>query len=222
LSQKNSLVPYESGQINEEKFHDGLKRYGENGDLTYEEIYEQNYSWVMSKDEIANNQLELSVLTMYRSNGKSIAKVEITCVENVVLIGTIYVAVKKVDITKDDIKAFYSKIEEFTDKQIKVALEPWDELVMGSIRHDFEDISKEYKRIEISNSVIDESNTQLYTISDTDGYSNLRKTPGGEIIRKVYENETFEVLGDEDKHKKVKLEDGIIGYIHNSKVIINN
>ncbi|MEX1001689.1 MAG: TerB family tellurite resistance protein [Crocinitomicaceae bacterium] len=62
---------------------------------------------------------------------------------------------------------------------------------------------------------------QYYKISDPDGYSNLRKTPGGEIMQKVNEGELFEVIGEENKHKKVKLKDGTIGYIHVSRVVQN-
>lgn len=58
-----------------------------------------------------------------------------------------------------------------------------------------------------------------YEIEDPDGYSNLRKTPGGDIIKKVYEGEMFTVLGEKGKYKKVELEDGTIGYIHSSRVV---
>lgn len=58
-----------------------------------------------------------------------------------------------------------------------------------------------------------------YKINDPDGYSNLRKEPKGEIIKKVYDTELFEVLGEENDHKKIKLKDGTIGYIHKSRVV---
>lgn len=60
---------------------------------------------------------------------------------------------------------------------------------------------------------------EVYTINDPDGYSNLRNSPNGEILRKVYDSEKFEVIGSEAKHKKVKLKDGTIGYIHESRVV---
>jgi hypothetical protein len=62
------------------------------------------------------------------------------------------------------------------------------------------------------------SKTILFSINDPDGYSNLRKTPGGDILQKVYDTEKFEVIGTESKHKKVKLQDGTIGFIHESRV----
>ncbi len=61
----------------------------------------------------------------------------------------------------------------------------------------------------------------LYKINDPDGYSNLRDAPKGNVIQKVYENELFEVLGEKDGYKKVKLSDGTVGYIHGSRVIKN-
>jgi hypothetical protein len=58
-----------------------------------------------------------------------------------------------------------------------------------------------------------------YKINDPDGYSNLRATPGGEVIKKVYEDERFKVFDEKEKHKKVALADGTVGYIHNSRVV---
>lgn len=59
-----------------------------------------------------------------------------------------------------------------------------------------------------------------YVIKDPDGYSNLRDKPNGSVIKKVYEEELFEVLGEEQGYKKVKLEeDGTVGYIHASRVV---
>lgn len=58
-----------------------------------------------------------------------------------------------------------------------------------------------------------------YTIQDEDGYSNLRNKPNGDILKKVYDSEKFEVIGSEAKHKKVKLNDGTIGYIHESRIV---
>lgn len=59
----------------------------------------------------------------------------------------------------------------------------------------------------------------LYSINDPDGYSNLRSSPYGEIIKKVYETETFNVTDTIDKHCKVIFPDGTEGYIHVSRVI---
>ncbi len=57
-----------------------------------------------------------------------------------------------------------------------------------------------------------------YSIIDPDGYTNLRATPGGKIIRKVYENETFDIIEPGEPYSKIKVTDGTIGYIHNSRI----
>lgn len=66
------------------------------------------------------------------------------------------------------------------------------------------------------------SSANQYKIQDPDGYSNLRKEPKGEVIKKVYDNETFEVIATEGDYKKIKLSDGTIGYIHSSRVVKAN
>jgi len=63
------------------------------------------------------------------------------------------------------------------------------------------------------------SDVQYYTIKDPDGWSNLRTAPGGEIIQKIYEGDRFEVVGYEGKYKKVKLSDGTVGFLHESRVV---
>tara|TARA_B100000123_G_C25369052_1_gene270571 strand:+ start:12 stop:161 length:150 start_codon:yes stop_codon:yes gene_type:complete len=46
----------------------------------------------------------------------------------------------------------------------------------------------------------------------------LRLYFAGEVLRKVYSYEKFKVIREEKKHKKVKLSDGTIGFIHNSRI----
>jgi hypothetical protein len=65
---------------------------------------------------------------------------------------------------------------------------------------------------------VQEEAKQLYVINDPDGYTNMRATPGGKIIRKVYKNETFEIITPGDTHSEVKLTDGTTGFIHNSRI----
>ena len=62
-------------------------------------------------------------------------------------------------------------------------------------------------------------NIKYYEINDPDGYSNLRDSPGGKILRRVYLGEKFEVFGERERHKKVKLSSGEIGYIHVTRVV---
>jgi hypothetical protein len=63
---------------------------------------------------------------------------------------------------------------------------------------------------------------QLYSIKDPDGYTNLRATAGGKIIRKVYENETFELVEAGETYSKIKLKDGTTGFLHNSRIAVAN
>lgn len=63
---------------------------------------------------------------------------------------------------------------------------------------------------------------QLYSIKDPDGYTNLRATPGGAVIRKVMQNERFELLEPGETHSKIKLPDGTTGFIHNSRIVPAN
>lgn len=60
---------------------------------------------------------------------------------------------------------------------------------------------------------------ELFEINDPDGYSNLRVSPRGKIIRKVMKGEKFEVMEKGESNSKVKLSDGTMGYIHNSRII---
>jgi hypothetical protein len=78
------------------------------------------------------------------------------------------------------------------------------------------------KKADISVKNTDSINTEIlqYQVEDPDGFSNLRSAPNGDIIQKVYEGETFEVIGESGKFKKVKLTDGTEGYIHASRVVL--
>ncbi len=68
-------------------------------------------------------------------------------------------------------------------------------------------------------SVAQKFGTVYYKIQDADGYTNLRREPNGEIIRKVYPTEKFEIIGSEKNFKKVKFGNGAIGFIHESRVV---
>ena len=61
---------------------------------------------------------------------------------------------------------------------------------------------------------------QFYKIEDPDGWSNLRDSPNGEILQRIYDYELFEVIGEENDYKNVKLEDGTEGYVHESRVVM--
>ncbi|MCE2713492.1 MAG: hypothetical protein LW688_13295 [Cryomorphaceae bacterium] len=60
-----------------------------------------------------------------------------------------------------------------------------------------------------------------YTVSDPDGFSNLRETPDGEVLQEIYEGQLFEVIGVKGAYKKVRLEDGVTeGYIYSSRIVL--
>ncbi len=60
---------------------------------------------------------------------------------------------------------------------------------------------------------------KYFVVQDPDGFTNLRNAPNGDIVKKVYENQKFEVIGTDGKFKKVKLADGTVGFIHESRVV---
>ena len=76
------------------------------------------------------------------------------------------------------------------------------------------EVSTEEFREEKANETV-----KYYKIQDPDGYTNMRNSPGGSIIRKVLPNEKFKVTGESGKYKVVKFDSGETGYIHNSRVV---
>jgi nucleoside-diphosphate-sugar epimerase len=54
------------------------------------------------------------------------------------------------------------------------------------------------------------------------GYTNLRDTPGGSVIKKVNEGDKFELLERGKTYSKVKLSDGTVGFMHNSRIVPAN
>lgn len=64
--------------------------------------------------------------------------------------------------------------------------------------------------------------TPMFRIEDPDGYTNLRESPNGPIIREVYPYEQFHILGELDGHYGVEFLDGTLGFIHSSRVVAVN
>ncbi len=62
------------------------------------------------------------------------------------------------------------------------------------------------------------SKVEYFQIKDSDGWSNMRKSPGGEIIRKVYPDEKFIIVKTQDNYKYIEFPNGEKGYIHESRV----
>lgn len=67
-------------------------------------------------------------------------------------------------------------------------------------------------------SVSKSTDRNYYHIKDPDGWSYLRNKPDGQVIRKVFVNEYFEVCDDSSKWFLVMFENGDQGYIHESRV----
>jgi hypothetical protein len=70
-----------------------------------------------------------------------------------------------------------------------------------------------------NNNVSESIVINYYHIQDPDGYSNLRESPNGKIIRKVYPNEAFTIIDSLDSFMFVEFSDGSVGYIHKSRVV---
>ena len=64
--------------------------------------------------------------------------------------------------------------------------------------------------------------TPMYRIEDSDGYSNLREIPGGDIIREVYPYEQFIILIEYEGYYGVEFQDGTRGFIESSRVVPAN
>jgi hypothetical protein len=113
----------------------------------------------------------------------------------------------------NDWKLVEDKIEDEEDENGNEAMtiESQQELYEENYEDDTPDDIPEHDEEKIS--------IQYFTINDPDGYTNLRNRPNGEILKKVLEGEKFEVLGSEGNYKKVKLDGGVIGYIHDSRVV---
>lgn len=62
----------------------------------------------------------------------------------------------------------------------------------------------------------------LYQINDPDGWTNMRESPNGKIIRTVDTVERFEIIGQNENWKMIQLENNQKGFIHNSRIVIAN
>jgi len=63
---------------------------------------------------------------------------------------------------------------------------------------------------------------EMYRINSPQGYANLREIPDGMIIREVYPNELFTILGELDGFYGVELQDGTRGFIQSTLVTSAN
>jgi len=87
------------------------------------------------------------------------------------------------------------------------------------LSQEFSTLSKRVDSLKQQITELTNNNSEYYIIEDPDGYSNLREAPSGNVLRKVYGGEKFEIIGEENSYKKVMFPDSSTGYIHNSRVV---
>jgi len=152
-----------------------------------------------SSTEIDENYLD------NQPDGKMMDKYNIDCGDNVVWV-----------LSQDDGRFYCS------DKLVSGYALP----VRGNYNPAFiEKVVKDFEHEDETNEDVEEELddiVEFFRIEDPDGWTNLRNSSGGEVLRKVYSDEKFEVIGEEGKYKEVKLNDGTVGFIHSSRVVSFN
>ena len=73
---------------------------------------------------------------------------------------------------------------------------------------------------EIKKDTIINTEKLLYQINDPDGWTNMRESPSGKIIRTIDTLERFEIIGENGNWKMILLQNNQQGFIHNSRIII--
>jgi hypothetical protein len=116
----------------------------------------------------------------------------------------------KVSGNRKSIKKVTGRLDQ---KDGKLILRDAHIIELGTSKQEITDVKKS------SNTQNEVVNKKYFKIQDPDGYSNLRSSPDGKIIRKVYENENFEVIGTNGKFSEVKFSDGSTGFIHQSRIV---
>lgn len=110
-------------------------------------------------------------------------------------------------------------INDSINLQLKIKNQNIDSLILQKLELLADLDSLSLSKIDKGEEFVNHDNSEYYIIEDPDGYSNLREVPSGNVIRKVYVGEKFEILGEENNYKKVKFPDSSTGYIHNSRVV---
>lgn len=65
-----------------------------------------------------------------------------------------------------------------------------------------------------------ETKKSLYKINDPDGWTNMRESPNGKIIRTIDTLERFEIIGNNKNWMLIHLENKQKGFVHNSRIVI--
>jgi hypothetical protein len=88
-----------------------------------------------------------------------------------------------------------------------------------NIRIASEELSKSDDLLAINeDDIANMSPSQSFMIYDPDGYTNLRDTPDGNIIRRVTGDERFHIIGMSGDYFEVKMADGMQGYLYKNRV----
>ena len=65
-----------------------------------------------------------------------------------------------------------------------------------------------------------ETKKSLYKINDPDGWTNMRESPNGKIMRTIDTLERFEIIGNNKNWMLIQLENKQKGFVHNSRIVI--
>ena len=60
----------------------------------------------------------------------------------------------------------------------------------------------------------------LYKINDPYGWTNMRESPNGKIIRTIDTLERFEIIGQNKNWMLIQLENKQKGFVHNTRIVI--
>ena len=121
---------------------------------------------------------------------------------------------------KDDISTENSEL--YPEEEELIEIKEADESDNYSIETEILD-EKEVDTENASETVLESEKLIIYKnayyrIEDPDGWTNLRDTINGNIIRKIYPNEKFIVVTEENDWCKVFFEDFTSGFIHKSRI----
>ena len=115
---------------------------------------------------------------------------------------------------KDDISAEYPEV--YPEEEL-IEIKEADE----SDDYTLETKIQDKKEVDTENATEDvegiEENS-YYKIEDPDGWTNLRDSANGNVIRKVYLNERFIIINDENDWCEVFFKDFTSGFIHKSRI----
>ncbi|MFN0202350.1 MAG: SH3 domain-containing protein [Bacteroidia bacterium] len=128
--------------------------------------------------------------------------------------------------SNEKIRELEQKIEA-QEKAIKDAEDAKTEKELKELTKQVEDLTKasaQQKKPETTAKITIYEPQRVYiaVINDPDGYTNVRNKPNlsGEIIDRLYEGETYEVILSDKNWWSVKTHSNVRGYVHKSRILI--